>query len=56
MCYGNLDPKFLTQELDARLKGVCERKDEENTEPAPGLTGWATALVARFRQKEATHV
>ena len=52
----DLDPKFVMRDMDARLKDVSVQNNVENTEPAPGLIGWATALFARFRQKEATHV
>ncbi len=55
MCYGDLDPKLVTRELDTRLSGVRAQNVERNSEPAPVLTGWATALLSPFRKKEATH-
>ncbi len=34
MCYGNLDPKLVMRDMDARLKSVaCERDSTMRTKP-----------------------
>lgn len=60
MCYGGLDPKLLTREVEARLRGM-PKQHETRTEPveAGRACGWATVLAALraagLMGKEATH-
>ena len=59
MCMGGIDPKYGLRDLEAQFSArqitVAKQKDT-NREPTPGLIGWAFALIARFRQKDASHV
>ena len=58
MCYGGLDPKYALREIEAHFavrKIAASVAPKTNKEPSPGPTGWVSALIARFRQKEATY-
>jgi len=59
MCYGNLDPKTVMRETEARLKGVSFQSDTADTpaaQPAFGLVTWVRAVMARLKRKDQAHV
>jgi hypothetical protein len=59
MCYGNLDPKFVLQDAEARLKGVSFQRTDKTVPaagPAPGLVTWLRAALARLNWKDKAHV
>jgi hypothetical protein len=59
MCYGNLDPKFVLQDAEARLKGISFQCIDETVPaagPAPGLGTWLRAALARLNWKDKAHV
>jgi hypothetical protein len=59
MCYGNLDPKFVLQDAEARLKGVSFQRIDDTVPaagPAPGLVTWLRAALARLNWKDKAHV
>ena len=59
MCYGNLDPKFVLQDAEARLKGVSfQRIDDTGPASVPtfGLVTWLRAVIARLKRKDQAHV
>ncbi len=59
MCYGNLDPKTVMRETEARLKGVSFQSDAQHI-PAPvpafGLATRVRAALARLKRKDQVHV
>ena len=57
MCQGGIDPKYGLRDLEQSFRTAQQAvaRTEENREPAPGLIGWAAALIARFQGKEVTH-
>ena len=59
MCYGNLDPKLMMREMDARLKSVTYDQDTSNqAEPKPraGLFAPLRAAFAWVLRKGPRHV
>lgn len=59
MCYGNLDPKTVMRETEARLKGVSFQSDTNQIPaslPAFGLVTWVRAAMARLKRKDQAHV
>jgi hypothetical protein len=59
MCYGNLDPKLVLRETEARLKGVSFQSDSAHPpagQPAFGLVTWVRAAMARLKRKDQAHV
>jgi hypothetical protein len=59
MCYGNLDPKFVLQDAEARLKGVSFQRIDDTVPasvPTFGLVTWLRAVIARLKRKDQAHV
>ena len=58
MCMGGVDPKYGLRDLDAQFLARRETviQPKTNREPTPSLIGWAFTLIARFRQRDASHV
>jgi hypothetical protein len=59
MCYGNLDPKYMVREMDARLKSVAfepERMKQAEPKPQSGLFAPVRAMLVRILRKGLRHV
>jgi hypothetical protein len=59
MCYGSLDPKYVTRDLDARVKSLSWTADTEKEAAQPvrgGVMARLRAVWARIRRKELRHV
>jgi hypothetical protein len=58
MCYGGLDTKFITADIEARMKGVAfvGQTMEEPAQPKRGLLALARQLAERMLRKGLSHV
>jgi hypothetical protein len=58
MCHGGLDARFITHDIEARMKGVAfgRQNKEEPTQPARGLIAALRAWVEGLRRKDDVHV
>jgi hypothetical protein len=59
MCYGNLDPKYLMRDIEARVKHLSYEQDTtEEVAPAPeaGLLARLGNAVIGWLRKDRAHV
>ncbi len=59
MCYGSLDPKYATRDIEARVKHLSWTPVPEKEAAQPvrgGVLARVRAVWARIRRKEVRHV
>jgi hypothetical protein len=59
MCHGNLDPKYLMRDIEARVKHVSSEQDTtKQAAPGPqaGLLARLRGAVAALLRKDRAHV
>jgi hypothetical protein len=59
MCYGDLDPKYLMRDIEARVKHLSSEQDRtKQAAPAaqPGLLARLCAAVTGLLRKDRAHV
>lgn len=58
MCYGGLDTKYITRDIEARVKPVAaaQKKSEEAPVPASGFFARLRSLLGMMKRKGALHV
>lgn len=58
MCQGGTDPKHALKELQQGIRFARREIEQTNDtrEPLRDISGFARALLARFRSKDVTHV
>ena len=58
MCHGDIDPRFLARDIEARMAPVTapvETEELKTTPSNPGLVARALAWFAAVRMTKATH-
>jgi hypothetical protein len=59
MCYGNLDPKYLMRDIDARVKHLSSEQDttkQAASAPQLGLLARLRGAVVGLLRKDRAHV
>ena len=58
MCHGDIDPRFLARDIEARMAPVTEPAGQDRKTAVPAASGLAARLAAWFAAvttKKATH-
>ena len=58
MCYGGQDVKYMTRDIEERMKGVAFVADKSETpgeKPVGGLVVWLQAMFRRKTRKDLVH-
>jgi hypothetical protein len=59
MCHGNLNPKYLVREIEARVKHVSFQQDMTKpavSAPQAGLRAWLRGAIAALLRKDRAYV